>query len=131
MTAVQAQSTPGMDYLNLLKDIDADNIEWDAQIPGARAKFLKFEDDLYVAIEQWDPGFTIPFLDEHGGPEFIYVLKGTIIDENGTCGAGTLVCSEPGTSHRPGSADGSTTVVFRRLAPGERDGIWGYYHPEG
>ena len=118
---------PGMDYMDLLGDLDAGRIAWDSEMEGVRAKVLQLTDDLYVAIEQWDAGFTIPFLDKHGGHEYIYVIRGSVTDENGTSDAGPLQCFQPDTSHRPGTKEGSTTLVFRSLAAGEREGLMAYY----
>jgi hypothetical protein len=107
-------STPGMSYTHEAE------IEWEEQTPASRRKILRLEDDLYVAIVQWDAGFTLPVLDEHGGEETVYVLDGTFVDQYRSSGPGTVIRGEAGSSHRPGTPDGVTFFVTRRLAPGER-----------
>jgi hypothetical protein len=47
-------TTPGMSYL-----AEAD-IEWEPQTPASRRKVLRLDEDLYVAIVQWDAGFRLP-----------------------------------------------------------------------
>jgi anti-sigma factor ChrR (cupin superfamily) len=108
---------PGMTYLG------PDDLEWETQTAASRRKILRLEDDLYVAIVQWDAGFTLPRLDEHGGEETVYVLEGTFVDQYRTSGPGTVIRGEAGSSHRPGTPDGVTFMVVRTLAPGERDHI--------
>ena len=71
MTTMEPQSTPGMSYLA------EDDVEWEVQTPASRRKVLRLDDDLYVAIVQWNAGFELPGLDEHGGEEIVYVLEGT------------------------------------------------------
>ena len=110
-------STPGMSYTHEAE------IAWEEQTPASRRKILRLEDDLYVAIVQWDAGFTLPGLDEHGGEETVYVLEGTFVDQYRSSGPGTVIRGEAGSSHRPGTPDGVTFYVVRRLAPGERERI--------
>lgn len=110
-------STPGMSYTHEAE------IAWEEQTPASRRKILRLEDDLYVAIVQWDAGFTLPGLDEHGGEETVYVLDGTFVDQYRSSGPGTVIRGEAGSSHRPGTPDGVTFFVTRRLVPGERDRI--------
>ena len=112
-------STPGMSYAH-----EAD-IAWEEQTPASRRKVLRLDDDLYVAIVQWDAGFTLSGVDEHGGEETVYVLDGTFVDQYRSSGPGTVILAEPGSSHRPSTPDGVTFFVTRRLAPGERDRIAG------
>src|ERR1700734_1248310 len=112
--------TPGMSYL-------AENdIEWETQTPASRRKILRLDDELYVAIVQWNAGFELPGLDEHGGEEIVYVLEGTFTDQYRSSGPGTVIRGEAGSSHRPGTPDGVTFMVVRSLAPGERDRIAGH-----
>ena len=74
MTTLEPQSTPGMSYLA------EDDIDWEVQTPASRRKVLRLDDDLYVAIVQWNAGFELPGLDEHGGEEIVYVLEGTFVE---------------------------------------------------
>jgi anti-sigma factor ChrR (cupin superfamily) len=104
----------GMSYV-----LDED-IPWEQQTPASRRKILRIEDDLYVAIVEWDAGFTLPGLDEHGGDELVYVLRGTFVDQNRSSGPGTVIRGAAGSSHQPGTPDGVTFLVVRSLVPGER-----------
>src|SRR6201994_4159905 len=111
--------TPGMSYL-------AENdVEGETQPPATPRKTPRLDDDLFVAIVQWDAGFELPGLDEHGGEEIVYVLQGTFVDQYRTSGPGSIIRGEPGSSHRPGTPDGVTFFVVRSLAAGERARIAG------
>jgi anti-sigma factor ChrR (cupin superfamily) len=112
-----AQSTPGMSYYG------ENDLAWEEQTAKSRRKILRIEDDLYVAITQWDAGFRLAGVDEHGGEEIVYVLEGTFVDQNQSSGPGTVIQGAAGSSHQPGTPDGVTFFVTRRLAPGERERI--------
>jgi anti-sigma factor ChrR (cupin superfamily) len=94
MTTLEPQPTPGMSYLA------EDDIAWERQTPASRRKILRLDEDLYVAIVQWDAGFELPGLDEHGGEEIVYVLQGTFTDQYRSSGPGTVIRGEAGSSHR-------------------------------
>jgi anti-sigma factor ChrR (cupin superfamily) len=102
MTTLEPRATPGMSYLA------EGDLEWEAQTPASRRKILRLEEDLYVAIVQWDAGFELPGVDEHGGEEIVYVLDGTFTDQYRSSGPGTIIRGEAGSSHRPGTPDGVT-----------------------
>ncbi len=102
---------------------DIEEIEWEQQTPHSRRKILRLEDDLYVAIVQWDAGFTLPVVDEHGAEETVHVLDGTFCDQYRTSPAASIIRGAPGSSHTPSTPDGVTFYVIRRLVPGERDRI--------
>lgn len=106
-----------------MRYFEQSDIPWEAQTALSRRKILRLEDDLYVAIVQWDAGFTLPGLDEHGGEEIVYVLDGTFVDQYRRSGPGTVIRGEPGSSHQPGTPDGVTFMVVRTLLPGERERI--------
>jgi anti-sigma factor ChrR (cupin superfamily) len=113
----QSHPFPGMSYW------DIDTIEWEQQTPQSRRKILRLEDDLYVAIVQWDAGFTLPAVDHHGGEETVYILTGTFVDQYRTSGAGSVIRGEAGSSHTPSTPDGVTFFAVRRLTEGERERI--------
>jgi len=119
MTTLEPWPTPGMSYLA------EGDIAWERQTPASRRKILRLDEELYVAIVQWDAGFELPGLDEHGGEEIVYVLQGTFTDQYRSSGPGTVIRGEAGSSHRPRTPDGVTFMVVRSLAPGERDRIAG------
>jgi hypothetical protein len=77
------------------------DIAWETQPPARRRKVLRLDEDLYVAIVQWDAGFERPGLDEHGGEEIVYVLQGTFTDQYRSSGPGTVIRSEAGSSTGP------------------------------
>jgi len=84
MSASTTSATPEMSYW------DIEEIEWEQQTPHSRRKILRLEDDLYVAIVQWDAGFALPAVDEHGAEEAVYVLDGTFCDPYRTSPAGSI-----------------------------------------
>ena len=100
-----------------------DSIPWEPQTSQSRRKILRLEDDIYVALIQWDAGFTLGHLDVHQGEETVYVMEGTFRDQAGTCGVGSVVRGDTGSSHIPGTDDGCTFFVVRSLAEGERESI--------
>ena len=102
---------------------DVAEIEWEQQTARSRRKILRLEDDLYVAIVQWDAGFTLPSVDEHGGEETVFVLDGTFVDQYRTSRSGSVIRGAAGSSHTPSTPDGVTFYVTRRLLPGEREKI--------
>jgi anti-sigma factor ChrR (cupin superfamily) len=114
---VRNEPSPGMNYW------DIERIEWEQQTAQSRRKILRLEDDLYVAIVQWDAGFTLPAVDHHGGEETVYVLAGTFVDQYRTSRAGSVIRGEAGSSHTPSTPDGVTFFVVRRLIDGERERI--------
>jgi anti-sigma factor ChrR (cupin superfamily) len=119
MATSQTLSVNGMTYSM------ADDMPWEAQSATSRRKVLRLDDDSYVALVQWDAGFTLPFLDVHRGEELVYVLDGTFVDQNQSSGPGTLIQAEAGSSHTPSTPDGVTFLVVRSLAPGDRERIAG------
>jgi anti-sigma factor ChrR (cupin superfamily) len=113
MTSLDSDQTPGMSYT------DASEVPWEELSPGSRRKVLRLDESLYVAISEWDPGFQLPFLDEHGAEELVYILKGTFVDQYRSSGPGTIIRAEPGSSHSPGTPDGVTFMTVRSLTPDE------------
>lgn len=97
------------------------DIPWEAQSDKSRRKVLRLDDSLYVAVIQWDAGFTLPRFDEHQGEEIVYVIDGTFIDHAGACGPGSVVRGDAGSSHVPGTDKGCTFLIVRSLGPGERE----------
>ena len=120
MTTLEPRYAPGMSYLA------EGDIEWGTQTPATRRKILRLDDDLYVAIVQWDAGFELPGLDQHGGEEIVYVLEGEFTDQYRSSEAGTVIRGAASSSHRPGTRDSVTFMVLRSLAPGERACIAGH-----
>jgi anti-sigma factor ChrR (cupin superfamily) len=113
MTSLDSDATPGMSYT------DFSELPWEEISPGQRRKVLRLDESLYVAISEWDAGFQLPFLDEHGAEELVYVLEGTFVDQYRSSGPGTSIRGEPGSSHTPGTPDGVTFFTVRSLTPDE------------
>ena len=112
-----------VDIPAMMSYFEENDMEWEQQTLMSRRKILRLEDDLYVALVQWDAGFTLPVLDVHGAEELVYVLSGTFVDQYRRSGKGTVIRGDPGSSHQPSTPDGVTFIVVRSLAPGERQRI--------
>lgn len=97
------------------------DIPWEEQTSQSRRKIIRLEDDLYVALIQWDAGFKRQDVDRHGGEETVYVLDGTFSDGGPACGPGSIIRGDAGSSHQPWTDDGVTFFVTRTLTPGERE----------
>lgn len=120
MTTLEPRSTPGMSYL-----AEATSSGRRRHRPAA-ARSCVSTTTCTTAIVQWDAGFELPGLDEHGGEEIVYVLEGTFTDQYRSSRPGTVIRGAAGSSHRPGTPDGVTFMVVRSLAPGERARIAGH-----
>ncbi len=97
-------------------DLDAptgDASGWKAIEPGARRRTLHVDraTKRAIVLVQWDPGYTISYLDTHEHDEFLYILSGTFIDQNRACGPGTFIHNEPGSQHQPTTPDGCTYLA--------------------
>ena len=99
------------------------NIPWEDQGGNGRRKILRLEENIYVALIQWDAGFKLPQVDIHGGEETVYVLEGTFQDGGPPMRPGSIVRGDAGSSHVPFTDDGCTFLVVRSLIPGEREMI--------
>ena len=100
-----------------------DDIPWEEQGSLGRRKIIRLENDLYVALIQWDAGFKLGAVDYHGGEETVYVLDGTFNDGGPSCKPGSIIRGDAGSSHTPWTDDGVTFLVVRSLVPGEREKI--------
>ncbi len=100
-----------------LNDAALDGLEWKQMGKGVSLATLKREERtglvLYrVAPEAPDDAFASH---AHPGGELYLVLRGTIGDESGSFGTGSLVWLDPGSKHTP-IAEGDTIVLV--LWPG-------------
>lgn len=86
---------------------------WKPIEPGARRRTLHYDriTRRAIVLVQWDPGYTISYLDTHEHDEFLYILSGTFIDQNRACGPGTFIHNEPGSQHQPTTPDGCTYLA--------------------
>ena len=92
--------------------IDVEKLDWQpTMFPGVMIKILwKQEDgDAYTGLFQLAPGARLP-MHRHTGVEQTFVLKGTLVDEDGECTAGNFVWRRPGSVHAAHSPDGCLTL---------------------
>lgn len=104
-----------IDVRDLITYVDSSALDWEEVSPGARRKTL-YQDPAakrFVRLVQWDAGYRVPYLDEHAGGEYLYILDGTFVDHNRECGPGTYIHNLPGSSHQPSTPTGCTFLVFR------------------
>ena len=66
-----------------------------------------------TSLVQYEPNQQFPF-HHHDGGEEIFVLKGTLIDDDGIYPAGTYLRNPPGSSHLP-SAGSEDVLLFVKL----------------
>lgn len=64
-----------------------------------------------AALLRYAPGAKVP-RHVHRGHEHILVLAGSQSDDNGSYGAGTLLASGPGTTHRVTSEEGCVVLAI-------------------
>ena len=99
---------------DLITYVDTTTLEWEEVAPGARRKTL-FEDPATgqrTRLVQWEAGYHVPYVDRHPNGEYIYVMSGTFVDQNGPSGPGTYIHYRPGTEHQPSTTDGCTFLVI-------------------
>jgi len=66
---------------------------------------------LLTALFRWEPGSELPF-HEHVEIEQTYVLKGTLIDDEGVATAGNYVWRPAGSRHIAKAPDGALVLAF-------------------
>lgn len=104
---------------DLITYVDTDALEWEEVAPGARRKTL-FKDlatGQRTLLVRWEAGFQRPDVDRHPNGEYVYILNGTFVDQNGPSGPGTYIHYGPGTEHQPSTPDGCTFLV---VVPGNQ-----------
>ena len=68
-------------------------------------------DGARAALLRYAPGASVP-AHRHDGFEYIYVIAGEQADHRASCGAGSFVVNEPGTSHRVVSESGCLVLII-------------------
>ncbi len=63
------------------------------------------------ALLRYQPGATVP-RHRHPGWEHIIILQGGQIDDNGSHGPGTLLASQPGSSHAIAAPEGCVVLAI-------------------
>ncbi|MFT7556593.1 MAG: anti-sigma factor ChrR (cupin superfamily) [Planctomycetota bacterium] len=88
--------------------------DWEpSDTPGGWRKNLAIDPSAQnqsTYLVRYDAGVKFP-LHSHPNGEEIFVLDGTLIDENGKHPAGTYLRYPPGSSHTPRSEEGTTLLV--------------------
>jgi anti-sigma factor ChrR (cupin superfamily) len=108
---VKLRQFPGRDRIHVA--IPTDELEWSpTETPGIAVKALYDQPGFTDAtqLERFDPGAAAPLRDYPGGAE-IFVLDGSMEDEQGRYGAGTWMRLPAGSEHRPRSTDGCRLFV--------------------
>ena len=101
----------------LIVYVDGSKSEWQEFRPGSRRKVL-YEDaatDQLTMLVQWDAGYRMCAVEHHEYDEHLYVLSGTFVDEQRTCGPGTYILNRAGSQHQAYTPDGCT---FLEVVPG-------------
>jgi anti-sigma factor ChrR (cupin superfamily) len=91
--------------------IDTAKATWQAgDLPGTEVMPLYEGDGERIFLFRAPPGCSVPE-HAHPGGEELFVIEGSLTDENGTCRAGDWVRSPVGSKHTPSSEDGVLAYV--------------------
>lgn len=93
--------------------VTADDKPWVEAYPGVEIKTLHEDPatQLKVSLMRYAPGAFVP-RHAHTAVEHIYVLEGTVEDEDGACTAGNYALRVPGCIHSPGSREGALSLAI-------------------
>ena len=93
--------------------IKTDAVPWVDTGPGSKIKVIYSDPatGLLTIIARLDPGAGIP-PHVHEDLEQTYVLKGSLVDDEGECTAGNFVIRAKGSRHSPVAPNGCTMLVF-------------------
>ncbi|MCR4470436.1 cupin domain-containing protein [Burkholderia sp. SCN-KJ] len=94
--------------------VEVDKLPWKpTPTPGIDMKILMEEPEtgLLTALFRWQPGTRLP-LHEHVEVEQTYVLKGSIVDDEGEVRAGDYVWRPKGNRHLARSPNGALVISF-------------------
>lgn len=108
---VKLRQLPGAGRQHLA--LDADAMPWqDGAAPGRRIKQLYKQDSFpeEVRLVELDAGVQVQF-HEHPGGEEVFVLEGSISDEDGHYPAGTWFRLPDGSAHAPWTDEGCRLYV--------------------
>lgn len=91
--------------------VDAADRPWVERRPGVSWKVLWEEGDRRAVLVRYTAGATIP-RHRHLGEEQIFVLEGSVSDDNGTCTRGNYARRPPGCIHTVTSQDGALVLAI-------------------
>jgi len=93
----------------LITYADSSALGWTEFRPGSRRKILAEDpkSGRLVMLVQWDAGYRME-AELHQLEEHLYILEGTYVDQNRTCGPGTYICNPVGSEHQAYTLDGCT-----------------------
>ena len=93
--------------------IETDTVPWIENAPGHKSKVIYYDPktEMLTIISQLDPGARIRE-HTHEDLEQTYVLKGSLVDDEGECTAGNFVIRAKGSRHSPVAPNGCTMLVF-------------------
>ena len=96
--------------------LDVSQTAWErTRFPGVEVKML-YQDasGRQTSLVRMAPGARLP-THRHVGVEQSYLLEGTLVDEDGACGAGDFVWRRAGSVHEAWSPDGCIVLgIFER-----------------
>jgi anti-sigma factor ChrR (cupin superfamily) len=96
-----------------LRVVDPEQLEWIATSPGIRKRVL--HDDpmtgAHTLLVEFQPGAATSKLGPHPNGEEIYVIRGTFLDGDRRCPAGTFLHYAPGSAHQPRSDEGCLCLI--------------------
>ena len=109
--------------------VKVENIPWKpTPCEGIEMKVLMEDEQtgLMTAMFKWAPGSKLIF-HEHVELEQTFVLKGSLVDDEGTVLAGNYVWRPPGSRHDAWAPDGALILSMflkpNKFLGGEHDGI--------
>ena len=104
--------TPGFDDSALkpmsTRYVDVEELPWMPTVyEGIDMKILLKDETrgLMTALFRWQPGARLP-MHEHADIEQSYVLEGSLVDHEGSCGTGQYAWRPAGSAHEAWSPDG-------------------------
>jgi anti-sigma factor ChrR (cupin superfamily) len=91
--------------------LDVSKIAWEpSPYPGVDIKVLYQEPSgRRTTLTRFAPGTRLP-RHRHAGLEQSFVLEGSLVDDDGTCTAGSFVWRRPGSVHEAWSPDGCVVL---------------------
>lgn len=105
--------------------LDTHALDWNAsEAEGVERRLLERDGDAVAratSVVRYAPGSRFPW-HNHGTGEELFVLAGTLCDEDGHYPAGTYIRNPPGSAHAPYSEEGCLLLVrLRQMAADEQD----------